>query len=330
MGPSPATPVPDQLATQVDTPAGRARHRLRATQQELAAIVRETRHEGVADVAALGRCAHALVDQLLEDVDTTHWALRTESQGSYFHRRAIGTALIAATLGRQLGLDRPALDAVATGGLLLDLGKIAVPVPILAKPVALDVAEQAYVRRHVERGMELVAGGDTPPRALEMLAGHHERADGGGYPQGLRGSQIPLFARLAAVADAFDAMTLNRSYAAAMAPTAVLHLLGSLGGERYDAAMVNELKTALGRYPTGSLVELTDGTVGVVCAQRRDHPAEPQVIVSHDAARQSFGKPRLADPAGDIGILRSLSPNAVRLDCTLLDAALARPGRAAA
>ena len=130
--------------------------------------------------------------------------------GRFLYRRSVGTAAVATTLGRHLGFDRAALRALATGGLLLDIGKIAVPVPILAKPGALEGSEQSYVRRHVERSLELVAGRDLPARALEMIAGHHERLDGSGYPHQLRGTEIPVFGRIAAIADAFDAMTLNR------------------------------------------------------------------------------------------------------------------------
>jgi HD-GYP domain-containing protein (c-di-GMP phosphodiesterase class II) len=306
----------------VATPVTLARRVLSEALRATAEIVRAARRQGLVDAVALGECAAALVDQVIAGADALHWVLRTESQGGFLCRRAVGTAAVATTLGWQIGLDRAALRAVATGGLLLDLGKIAVPVPILAKPVSLDLGEQAYVRRHVERGLALVAGHEVPERALEMLASHHERVDGSGYPHGLRGTRIPLFGRIAAIADAYDAMTLNRRYAAAISPHTALRQLEALRGEKYDAALVTELVHVLGRYPTGTRVELADGCIALVCAQRRRHAMQPRVVVTHDAARRALDEPRIAIAAGAAEILRSLPPDAQPGDGTRLDSVM--------
>jgi HD-GYP domain-containing protein (c-di-GMP phosphodiesterase class II) len=203
-------------------------------------------------------------------------------------------------------------------------------VPILAKPGALADSEQAYVRRHVERGLELVAGGALPDRALEMIAGHHERSDGSGYPHQLRGTAIPLFARMAAIADAYDAMTLNRRYAAAMSPYAALRQLDGLREEKFDAALVTELIHALGVYPSGTLVELADGRVGLVCGQQPGHPLQPDVLVTHDTSRQPLPDAVVVATAGATDIFRTLPPNAVRIDRARLEPALERGRHAAA
>jgi HD-GYP domain-containing protein (c-di-GMP phosphodiesterase class II) len=245
-----------------------------------------------------------------------------DAHGSFLYRRAAGTAAVATTLGRQLGFDHDALVALASGGLLLDLGKIAVPVTILAKPGMLDSAEQGYVRRHVERSLELVAGHDVPERALEMIVGHHERLDGSGYPHQLNGTQIPLFGRIAAIADAFDAMTLDRRYAAAMSPHAALRQLDSLRDHKFDAALVTELTHAMGIYPVGTVVELTGGEVGLVCGQRRRHPLQPLLIVTHGLMRQALREPYITVTGSGSDILRALPPQAVTVDAAQLEPVL--------
>jgi HD-GYP domain-containing protein (c-di-GMP phosphodiesterase class II) len=287
-----------------------------------AGIVRAARRQGVIDLGAVELCAARLVGQAAHGDEALHWCLRLEGAGSYLGRRALGTAAVAVTLGRRLGLERPALLALAAGGLLLDIGKVAVPVQILAKPGALDGREQGYVRRHVERALALVAGRDLAPRALEMLAGHHERCDGRGYPLGLRHTEIPLFARIAAIADAYDAMTLDRRYAAALSPHAALRDLERLRGEKYDAALVDELVVALGRFPVGTLVELGDGSCGLVCGQRLGEPANPQVIVTHDATRRPLAVPHLATVPATLGLRRALSPGTLAVALPLLGHAL--------
>lgn len=297
-----------------ESPFVEARRVLADTLLGLADIVRGARRQGVVDLGVVSRCATALVDQGTGGSEALHWYLRTDDHGSFVHRRAAGTAVVAMTLGRQIGLDVVELIALATGGLLLDIGKVAVPVPILAKPGPLEGGEQCYVRRHVERGLDLVSGRDVPERALEMIAGHHERVDGSGYPNRLRGTEIPLFARIAAIADAFDAMTLNRRYAAAMSPHAALRQLDGLRDQKFDAALVTELIHALGVYPIGTAVEIVDGSLGLVCGQRRHQPLQPHILVTHDAERQPLAEPRLAATGGGAEILRTLPPNLVHLD----------------
>lgn len=292
-------------------------------------IVRVARRQAIIDAAAVSGCAARLVAQVIHDAPLLHCCLRTEDGGGYLYRRAAGTAVVATTLGWRLGLDRPALEAVATGALLLDLGKVAVPVPILAKPGALAASEQVYVRRHVERGLALVAGAGLPERALEMIAAHHERLDGSGYPRQLRGTAIPLFGRLAAIADAYDAMTLNRRYAAAVSPHAALRQLQGLAGEKYDAALLDELVEALGVFPCGTLVELADGRVGLAWMPRPGQPLQPDVLVTHDARRQPLPVPVVTATGGAADIFRTLPPSAVRISMAALAAALEQEHAAA-
>ncbi len=298
--------------TRVPQPASAAAT-LAAVLQGVAGVVRGARRQGIVDLERVAECSRRLVAQLLHDADALHWCLRVDAHGSFLYRRAAGTATVATTLALRLGCDLDTLLAVASGGLLLDIGKIAVPVPILAKPGALGAIEQHYVRRHVERGVELVAGHDVAERTLEMIAGHHERVDGSGYPLRLQGTHIPLFGRLAAIADAFDAMTLDRRYAAALSPYVALRRIEDLRDRDFDAALVAELGQALGPWPVGTVVELASGEIGVVCRLRPAQPLHPRVILTHDRERTTLATPRLVPEDGP-GIRRALAPNHVALD----------------
>lgn len=297
---------------------------LEETLLTVAGVIRDARRIGRLRAGPLLGCARRIVAHVVRRPDAMLWRIRTDQRGSYLYRRAVGSAVMGAVLGRQLGLDTPALETVATGMLLLDIGKVAVPVPILAKPDALDAAEHAYVRRHVERGLELVvAAGDVPARAIEMIAGHHERIDGSGYPAGIVGTRIPVFARIAALADTFDALTLNRRYAAAMSPHAALRLLDSLRNEKFDGALVGELVHALGAWPTGTWVELLDGSIGVVCAQQAADPLRPHILVALDAQRKPLSTPYVVQPAGGAEIVGAMPPNVAFPDVRQLEEPLA-------
>lgn len=297
---------------------GRRHDRMTAARQVLAdirvamgTITRQARAGGRIDAGLVAHCGELLATSVGTDDNgvTLHYCLRILEDGSFLGRRAAGTAVAATLLARQLGADHATLAATAIGGLLLDLGKVAVPVPILAKPAVLSTEEELYVRRHVERGLGLVAGARLPARAIEMIATHHEHLDGSGYPARLSGTRIPLFGRIAAIADAYDAMTLNRRYAAAQSPWSALRQLEAIAGDKLDAALVDELIQALGTWPAGTLVELADGCVGLVQAAP---PMRTEVRVTHDAERRPLASPLIAAIDDSRGIIRALPPHAVQ------------------
>src|SRR5205823_11761592 len=119
---------------------------------------------------------------------------------------------LAVAIGRRLGLRTSELADVELGALLHDVGKLEVPETILSKPSSLDELEWRAMRRHVESGERLLRRVVDLPAVLAIVRWHHERWDGDGYPDGKRGEQIPLAARIVAVADAFQAMIEPRPY----------------------------------------------------------------------------------------------------------------------
>jgi putative two-component system response regulator len=127
--------------------------------------------------------------------------------------------------GRFLGLNRPDLQALARAGVLHDIGKVGIPDAVLLKPAKLTSEEWVVMRRHPVIGAELLAPLRTMDRVVPIVRHHHERWDGGGYPDGLKGERIPLLARVFQVLDAFDALTSVRPYKAALGADEALALL---------------------------------------------------------------------------------------------------------
>jgi putative nucleotidyltransferase with HDIG domain len=133
--------------------------------------------------------------------------------GGHLHRVVAYSVL----LGRELGLDTEALEKLALGATLHDIGKIGVPDGVLLKPAKLDEKEAVVMRRHTVDGAEIVSTIESLREIVPIVRNHHERMDGMGYPDGLTGDRIPLLARIVAVADSFDAMTTSRPYRPALA-----------------------------------------------------------------------------------------------------------------
>jgi putative nucleotidyltransferase with HDIG domain len=133
--------------------------------------------------------------------------------GGHLHRVVAYSVL----LGRELGLDIDALENLALGATLHDIGKIGVPDDVLLKPSRLDPEEAKLMQRHTVDGAEIVSRLESLRDIVPIVRSHHERMDGKGYPDGLPGDEIPLPARIVAVADTFDAMTTSRPYRQALA-----------------------------------------------------------------------------------------------------------------
>jgi HD-GYP domain-containing protein (c-di-GMP phosphodiesterase class II) len=142
--------------------------------------------------------------------------------------------LIAEGLARRLGWRGERLDALRLGGALHDVGKIAVNSSVLRKPGALTEEELAQIRTHPVAGARLIEAVEDFGPALPYVLHHHERWDGAGYPHGLRGEEIPVEARLLGVADAFDAMTSDRSYRPALSVEQALAELERCAGTQFD------------------------------------------------------------------------------------------------
>ncbi len=138
--------------------------------------------------------------------------MRDPYTGGHLHR-VVAYSLL---LGGELGLAPEALETLALGATLHDIGKIGVPDYVLLKPSRLDPAEAEIMRRHTLDGAEIVSRIASLAEVLPIVRNHHERLDGSGYPDGLAGDAIPLAARIVAVADTFDAMTTSRPYRAGL------------------------------------------------------------------------------------------------------------------
>ena len=153
-------------------------------------------------------------------------------------------------LGERIGLPPAALGVVAVGGFLHDLGKIAVPDAVLGKRGPLTGDERAVVQAHPGIGAGLVARHPLGPLVIDAVRHHHERIDGNGYPDRLRGGEIPSEARIVSIADAFDAITSTRPYRAAMP---VEHALGTIhdeGGRQFDGELAEAFVEIPGAGPS--------------------------------------------------------------------------------
>jgi HD-GYP domain-containing protein (c-di-GMP phosphodiesterase class II) len=193
--------------------------------------------------------------------------LKTSDDYTYMHSVAVCALMVA--LARQLGLNEADTREAGLAGLVHDLGKALMPLDVLNKPGALTPAEFAIMKGHPEAGHRmLVEGKGAGPVALDVCLHHHEKVNGRGYPHGLAGEAISLFARMGAVCDVYDAITSNRPYKRGWDPADSIQKMAQWAREgHFDERIFQAFVKSIGIYPTGSLVKLKSGRLGVVVEQ---------------------------------------------------------------
>jgi putative two-component system response regulator len=165
-------------------------------------------------------------------------AAAVEAKDSVTERHTRRVAESARHLGLRLGLPEEALDALYRGGIIHDIGKIGVSEAILLKGGPLDLIEQRRMQEHPAIGANIIAPLQTGSSLLPIIRHHHERFDGSGYPDGLRGEQIPLLARITAICDAFDALINDRPYRAGVSVAQAVATLRAGAGSQWDPVLV--------------------------------------------------------------------------------------------
>ncbi|HXB64706.1 MAG TPA: diguanylate cyclase [Solirubrobacteraceae bacterium] len=198
---------------------------------------------------------HQLRDVLLQAFQERHPDLQE-------HQRGVGA--LVSEVGRRLGLEGEELDVLARAAELHDVGKIAIPDAILTKPGPLDAEEWRFMSRHTILGERILTAAAALRPVARLVRSSHERFDGNGYPDGLCGEGIPLGARIIFVCDAFDAMTSDRSYSAAIPVADALAELRACAGTQFDPRVVDAFVASLG----GRSVDAEDRERALAAGQR--------------------------------------------------------------
>ncbi len=258
----------------------RAREAHAQASQLAAKIIADVRAGQRLNVEDVRNAVVPVVKSVLRNADAYFWVTSLRKRDAYEYSHAIHCSLLAAAFGRHMGFTEDVMVNLATGGLLMDVGKSEISDELLNKPDALTAAETEEVRKHVENSLRIIEeAGIHNADVREMVLAHHERHDGSGYPGRLMRNQIPLFGRMAGVIDSYDAMTSQRVHRKAASAHKALQQLYRHGDELFQREIVEQLMQCLSVYPTGSLVELNSGEVAIVMAQNHGRRLRPRVML---------------------------------------------------
>lgn len=227
-----------------------------------------------------GELVSTLVDSLLSDGSALLHLMNPDSldEGLYYH--ALNVSILAMLIGKALNLPRPMIEALGSGGLLHDIGKIKVQSNILRKTDKLTKAEENIFNLHGKYGAELIRKyGKQAPEVAIIAEQHHEMMDGSGYPSGLKNKEIAIPARIVAIVNTYDNLCNNPDLTKSLTPHESLSLMFSKLAVKYDKTIIQHLVRLLGIYPPGTVVELSDGSIGMVISINAKELLWPSILL---------------------------------------------------
>jgi HD-GYP domain-containing protein (c-di-GMP phosphodiesterase class II) len=242
-----------------------------------------------------------LVSDIADSVERNPGAIvslaRLKTSDDYTFMHSVAVCALMVSLGKQLGLGEADCREAGLAGLVHDLGKAMMPLEVLNKPGALTAEEYAIMKSHPEAGHRmLLEGKGVGPVPLDVCLHHHEKVNGKGYPHGLQGGEISLFAKMGAVCDVYDAITSNRPYKAGWDPAESITKMVQWTKEgHFDEKVLQAFVKSVGIYPVGSLVKLRSGRLAIVVDQGGSSLLKPVVKVFYSTRANEPLVPEMLD-----------------------------------
>ncbi len=277
--------------------AGRARTK---TQQLITSIVQDIRNERIMDVSKIKASIDEMVESIIRNPDALLLLTQLRDKDADSYGQAVDVAIYLLAFGRHLGFPKEELRLLGVGGLLQDIGKLKLPVELLRKKDKFTAEEREIAESHVLYSVEILRKTPgIPPAVIELVATHHERQDGSGYPRGLSGESIGALGSMAAIVDTFSALTRERPYTNSVSPREALEIMSAWRGKYLHGGLLERFVQCIGIYPVGSLVELNTGEVAVVLSQNRIYHFKPKLIRILDPDKKPYDNPSVLDLYGD-------------------------------
>ena len=241
------------------------------------------------DIAPLEEMADELVDSIFKNPDAMIYLSRIREKDTYLMEHSLNVGMLLANFGRYLGLSRLVIKELLVGGLLHDTGKIMIPDEILHKPGKLTFDEFEIMKRHVKYGVQFLDKSEGISEVMRTVAAnHHERLDGLGYPNGLKGDELCLISRVSTIVDVYDALTADRCYKKGMPSTTAFRILLEGAGTQFDPILVKKFIKCMGVNPVGTLVKLKSNKLALVIERNEESPLKPVVKIIYSVASTCY------------------------------------------
>ncbi|MBC3871651.1 HD-GYP domain-containing protein [Undibacterium oligocarboniphilum] len=220
-----------------------------------------------------------MVDSLLIDKDIAIHLMNDKIAGEDTYYHSLNTAVLTMMLAKELSFSREDLKLLGMGCLFHDIGKMEIPDRVVNKTFQLTKAEMHLMQQHCYYGLKIADKLSLPKQVRDIIAQHHEYIDGSGYPEGLKGDAISPLARIVAITNAYDNLCNRPNYQESMSPHEAMAYMFSQLRKQFDVPALNLFIRSMGIYPPGTIVKLSDGTLGMVIAVNSQKPLRPSVLI---------------------------------------------------
>lgn len=273
-----------------------AKSALKHASECVARIVEHDLKKGQLNIETIKSAIKPILDSMVRNVDAFIWLSKMQQHDNDSYEHSVQNCALGIALGRHMGLNTMELNTLATGLLLMDVGKIKIPKELLIKDSPLTPAETDIMRKHVAFTVEILRKTkDLNEHVINIALTHHERYDGSGYPNGLVGVQTPVYGRMAAIIDCYDAMITTTGFRQGIPEHKALQNIYNSRNKSFQQELVEQFMQCMGVYPTGSLVELSSGAVGAILSQNAVQKLKPKVILLLDENKQPYKKRQVFD-----------------------------------
>lgn len=251
-------------------------------QETVQRMFQEIRLGGQIDAGKVKTAVSNTVESILRNPDASIWLTRLKAKDEHTAQHSLNVAALSIVVGRGMGMSTKEMEDIGVCAMLHDVGKTSLPTELINKAGPLTEEEWGLMRKHPKFGRDiLVSTQSVYSGAADVAYSHHERPDGKGYPRGLSADEIPLYAQIVSIAEAYDTITTKQTYREARSPSEALHILYAERGKQFDEDLVIKFIDSIGIFPPGSVVEMTNGEVGIVLSNTTDK-LKPRVIILLD------------------------------------------------
>ncbi|NVK22660.1 MAG: HD-GYP domain-containing protein [Kangiellaceae bacterium] len=246
-------------------------------------IMDTLRADGKLDIDESRRVIRNCLTSILSNANALFWLTRVKDKHQFTAEHSLRVAILSIALGKFLGIDNQQLELLGLCGMLHDLGKTQIPEDILDKPGLLSNVEKRVMQRHTVLGFELINSDHTIDSAIkDVILNHHKRMDGNGYPKQKVGESLSVYCRIVSIIDAYDIITSDTPYKQGLSPREALKELFNERDRQFDGKLVEAFIKMIGIYPAGSLVEMSNGEIGLIVSTDPEKKLNPKVELIRD------------------------------------------------
>jgi HD-GYP domain-containing protein (c-di-GMP phosphodiesterase class II) len=280
-------------------------------------------NEQEVDITAVSEVLDSMVESIGRTPDALMWLAKLKQTDDQAYNHALNVSITLMAFGNFLALSKKQIKDLGLAGLMQDVGKVKLSSDILLKKGKLTREEFEYAKMHVEESLKILEKTpDISSEVDELVAQHHERVDGSGYPKQLQEGQLSIPSQAAGLIDTYCAITSHKTYAKGVYHQQALEEIHRLSGQQFNEQLVDQLVQFMGMYPVSSLIELNTGEVAVVVQQNQVRRLLPRLMLLLDPTKKRYEVPIMLNllnapttPTGELyRITRSLSPDSYGLN----------------